>query len=100
MKTLYVPAKYDRRRPEQGFRLVQATFCDPLAHMGRDLISFDSLTVQQELGQAGMNSRLKYDVNFIGGVHGRRQELMDRLRRAAIRSYTRMGVRATPTASA
>lgn len=59
MKILYAAMKYDYGKPEQGFSFEHSNFYESLSRMGHEVIYFDFMSLLQESGRDGMNSKLK-----------------------------------------
>lgn len=58
MRILYVAPKYDYGDPARGLSFEHCNFYDTLAHMGHEIIYFDSLTIASQQGRVRMNRRL------------------------------------------
>ena len=58
MRILYVGAKYDYGRPEQGLSFEHYNFYEFFRHSGHEIVYFDTLSQVQELGKDTMNRRL------------------------------------------
>src|ERR1051325_1431815 len=58
MRILYVAAKYDYGKPEQGYSFEHYNFYDFFKSSGHQIIYFDTLSLLKELGKEAMNRRL------------------------------------------
>lgn len=58
MRILYVAMAYDYGKKEQGPSFEDANFRSALEGMGHELIQFDFMTLEQQLGRREMNRRL------------------------------------------
>lgn len=58
MRVLYVGAKYDYGKPEQGYSFEHCNLFDPLRRAADEVVYFDYVTLARQLGQSGMNRRL------------------------------------------
>ncbi|MBN1853840.1 MAG: glycosyltransferase [Pirellulales bacterium] len=58
MRILYVAMRYDYGRPEQGDSFEHGNFYDSLRNLGHEIIYFDFMSLQEQLGRPAMNRRL------------------------------------------
>ena len=58
MKILYVATKFDYGEPTQGPSYEHENFYDCLSHLGHDVLYFDSLASQRQLGRRRSSRRL------------------------------------------
>lgn len=58
MRILYVAAKYDYGKPEQGYSFEHYNFYEFFQRSGHEIIYFDTLSLLKELGKEATNRRL------------------------------------------